>query len=89
MRLPRDFKCAVLVLPQKRQILLVSLSSAMARDFRGQKNSPKATVYVVIRSLQRVGDNSLALCPVLGTSHSSTKLPAVEMFNGRWMVNNE
>lgn len=55
----------------------------MARDFRGQKNSPKATVYVVIRNLQRVGDNSLALYPVLGTSHSSPKLPAVEMFNGR------
>jgi hypothetical protein len=55
----------------------------MAWDFRGQKNSPKATVYVVIRNLQRVGDNSLALCPVLVTSHSSPKLSAVEMFNGR------
>ena len=73
----------------KESNIIGIIIKSMARDFRGQKNSPKATVYVVIRNLQRVGDNSLALCPVLGTSHSSTKLPAFEMFNSRWMVNNE
>jgi hypothetical protein len=73
----------------KEANIIVSLSSIMARDFIGQKNSPKATVYLVIRNLQRVGDSSLALCPVLGTSHSSTNLSALEIFNDRWVVNNE
>ena len=51
--------------------------------FQRTNEQPEGALCVVIRSLQRVGDNSLAFCPVLGTQHSLPELPTLEIFNGR------